>query len=282
MVIGFFVSGLIFFAIERMGRAVKDQKIFRKGFWTDTFYWFFTPLVTKALTRVMMILPAVLLIALTGVTIEELKSNHYAGFGPLGQQPKWLQGIEVLALGDLIGYWSHRLFHTGRWWPFHAVHHSSVEVDWLSSVRLHPVNDLVTRLMQVIPLALLGFAPTAVAAAAPILTFYSVLLHANVNWTYGPFAAVIASPVFHRWHHTKEAEAMDKNFAGFFPLWDILFDTYYMPKGKLPADFGITEPMPENLLQQLAYPFQSNARTAAESSAGVDPVAKPMETADRV
>jgi sterol desaturase/sphingolipid hydroxylase (fatty acid hydroxylase superfamily) len=39
---------------------------------------------------------------------------------------------------------------------------------------------------------------------------------------------VIASPR-HRWHHTGEAEARDKNFAGLLPLWDILFGTYYMP-----------------------------------------------------
>jgi sterol desaturase/sphingolipid hydroxylase (fatty acid hydroxylase superfamily) len=41
---------------------------------------------------------------------------------------------------------------------------------------------------------------------------------------------VIASPrPRHRWHHTGEAEARDKNFAGQLPLWDILFGTYYMP-----------------------------------------------------
>jgi sterol desaturase/sphingolipid hydroxylase (fatty acid hydroxylase superfamily) len=38
--------------------------------------------------------------------------------------------------------------------------------------------------------------------------------------------SVIASPRFHRWHHTGEAEARDKNFAGLLPLCDILFGTY--------------------------------------------------------
>lgn len=32
---------------------------------------------------------------------------------------------------------------------------------------------------------------------------------------------------------------MDKNFAGLFPIWDILFGTFYMPRGKVPADLGV-------------------------------------------
>jgi len=45
----------------------------------------------------------------------------------------------------------------------------------------------------------------------------------------GPLRAVLASPRFHRWHHTSAKEGRDKNFAGLLPLWDILFGTYYMP-----------------------------------------------------
>ena len=35
----------------------------------------------------------------------------------------------------------HRLLHRPLLWRFHAVHHSSTQVDWLSAVRVHPVND---------------------------------------------------------------------------------------------------------------------------------------------
>jgi sterol desaturase/sphingolipid hydroxylase (fatty acid hydroxylase superfamily) len=263
MVIGFLVLTGIFFVIERLGRGIKTQRILRRGFWTDLIYWFFTPLVTKSITKLGVILPAVFVVLMVGISFEELKNPGYRGFGLLSQQPLWLQGIEVFVLGDFIGYWTHRLFHTGKWWTFHAVHHSSVEMDWLSSVRLHPVNDFVSKLAQMFPLLLLGFNPRVLAAYAPVLTFYAILLHANVNWTYGPLRAVIASPVFHRWHHTKEAEAMDKNFAGFFPFLDILFGTYYMPKDKFPTVFGIdTDDMPENIAGQLAYPFRRPAREA--------------------
>src|SRR6185436_18724675 len=148
-----------------------------------------------------------------------------------------------------------------RLWNFHAVHHSSEQVDWLSSVRLHPLNEVGTRLVHVFPVLLLGFRPDirVLGVYAPAFAFYSILLHANVNWTYGPLRAAIASPVFHRWHHTKLQEGRDKNFAGLFPFWDILFGTYYMPEGKLPTDFGIDEQMPENILGQLVHPFRRAA-----------------------
>jgi sterol desaturase/sphingolipid hydroxylase (fatty acid hydroxylase superfamily) len=47
------------------------------------------------------------------------------------------------------------------------------------------------------------------AAFVPFLTLYAILLHANVGWTFGPLRDVIASPVFHRWHHTSEDEGFD-------------------------------------------------------------------------
>jgi sterol desaturase/sphingolipid hydroxylase (fatty acid hydroxylase superfamily) len=156
------------------------------------------------------------------------------------------------------------LFH-GRWlWKFHAVHHSSESVDWLSSVRLHPVNDIVTRVLQVLPLYWLGFSGAVLAAYVPFLTFYALLLHANVNWTFGPFRYAIASPAFHRWHHTTEAEGLDKNFAGTFPFIDLIFGTFYMPPGRTPTHFGITgSPVPTGFFAQLLYPFRSTSVPAA-------------------
>src|SRR6266849_3555960 len=68
---------------------------------------------------------------------------------------------------------------------------------------------------------LTGFAPVAWAGIAPLLTILAILIHANVDWDWGPLRSVIASPRFHRWHHTREDEGLDKNFAGLLPLWDI-------------------------------------------------------------
>jgi sterol desaturase/sphingolipid hydroxylase (fatty acid hydroxylase superfamily) len=92
-------------------------------------------------------------------------------------------------------------------------------------------------------------------SSAPVLTFYAIFLHANVNWDFGSLRTIIATPVFHRWHHSRDREALDKNFAGLLPLWDILFGTYYMPKDRHPRNFGISEPMPKSYLSQFWEPF---------------------------
>ena len=253
--IGLLVLSVLFFIIERVVGRNRSRPIFRRGWFTDVCFWFFTPLVTKVLTRAAFILPVVVLIALGVVSAEGLKNGAYQGFGPLSKQPLWLEIIEIYLFFDLCGYWSHRLFHRGRWWPFHAVHHSSEDLDWLSSVRVHPVNDLVSKVCQVTPFLLLGFNPVAAFSAAPFFTLYAIFLHANVNWDFGPLRYVIATPVFHRWHHSKDREAWDKNFAGLVVFWDILFGTFYMPKGRYPENFGIPEEFPKDFVGQLVHPF---------------------------
>ena len=259
LVVSLLVLGLVFLLIERMSPAQRGQRIFRRGFWLDFSYWFFTPLVTGFITRVAVVLAALPLVALLGLSWDVLKNHAYHGFGWISRQWLGLQALEIFFMADLLGYGMHRLFHGRRLWSFHAVHHGSTEVDWLSSVRLHPVNEAVTRSVEVIPLLLLGFNPVALASYVPFITLYAILLHANVNWNYGPLRYVIASPVFHRWHHSKEPEALDKNFAGFFAFWDLLFGTFYVPENKLPTDFGVKETIPDSLWGQLTYPFRRQA-----------------------
>jgi len=128
----------------------------------------------------------------------------------------------------------------------HAIHHSSEQLDWLSAVRVHPLNDIVSRTAQVLPFLLLGFAARVVVPVLPFLTVYAIAVHANVSWDFGPLRAVLASPRFHRWHHSSRPEGLDRNFAGLFPFWDIVFGTYYLPRDRSPQRFGVLdEDLPE-------------------------------------
>jgi sterol desaturase/sphingolipid hydroxylase (fatty acid hydroxylase superfamily) len=177
------------------------------------------------------------------------------------QQPMLAQILELLIAADLFAYAQHRLFHRGTLWRFHAVHHSSTELDWLAAARVHPLNEIIGRTIQIVPLYLLGFRGDALAALVPLLTFYAIFLHANLRWDFGPLRYVIASPVFHRWHHTSQEEGLDKNFAGLFPWIDLLFGTFYMPRGRQPERFGIAGgTMPASFLGQLAAPFTASPR----------------------
>lgn len=254
---GLTIAFLVFFAIGLLARAAQTGErrypILRRGFWTDVAYWIATPFTTKALTRIAMIAGVIPVAWILYGRVD--RDQLLAGYGPAAQLPLWVQAVLMLIISDFISYWMHRLFHGRRLWRFHAIHHSSVDLDWLSAVRVHPVNDAVMRVASAIPLVALGFAPLALAAIAPILTVMAVLIHSNVDWDWGPLRTLLASPRFHRWHHTDETEARDKNFAGFFPVWDILFGTYYMPRDKLPTRFGTATPVPPGLLGQIWYPF---------------------------
>jgi sterol desaturase/sphingolipid hydroxylase (fatty acid hydroxylase superfamily) len=227
----------------------------RCGLRTDLLFWAFTPLVGKAATFAVVTGLVSGLLALNG---RALDLTDTSGWGPVGRQPLWLQALEALVLADLIFYWVHRLFHTTRLWPFHAVHHSSEQLDWLSSMRFHPINDVVSRVVQAVPLVLLGFAPVAVVCVIPVIVVFIVVTHADVPWTWGPLKHVLVSPVYHHWHHSSEPEAVDKNFAGVLVLWDWLFGTRYMPADRRPTVYGLVgEPTPGGFLTLLAHPFRA-------------------------
>jgi len=113
--------------------------------------------------------------------------------------------------------------------------------------------------MLAVPLACLGLPMKALAGYVPFLTFYAILLHANVGWSFGPLRYAIASPLFHRWHHTTEEQGLNRNFAPLFPLIDIAFGTFHMPQGQRPTFLGtIATNVPQSFLGQLVFPFRTH------------------------
>ena len=88
---------------------------------------------------------------------------------------------------------------------------------------------------------------------------YSSLLHANVKGDFDRLGHVVATPRFHHWHHGLEEEAVDKNFAIHFPLFDRVFGTFHLPPGRWPLDYGVPEPVPSGYWRQFLYPFRRRA-----------------------
>ena len=217
-------------------------------------FWFATPFSACIAQFAAGLLVAVLVVMIFGRPEGEGLRRFFDRQTPISRQPLWLQTSEILVLIDLLSYGGHRWFHRLRLlWGFHSVHHSSEWIDWLSSVRVHPLNELGMRILQAVPLLLLGFNFLVVVVAGPALTLYAIFLPANVPWGFGPLRYVIATPIFHRWHHTKEGEGLDKNFVEAFVWPDMLFGTFYMPKGRPPEAFGILGTHPkENVVSQPA------------------------------
>jgi len=223
---------------------------------TDLCYFFLLPLMTGYLGVGLLVIGG--MVATGSVSKEAVQTYFEQGHGPLAHLSFWPQTIFYLLAFDLLTYWTHRAFHTMSLWRYHAVHHSSEHLEWVSAYRFHPVNTLFHSVFADTVLLVLGVAPGVLIYMSPFILGASVLVHANLNWTFGPFRYVLASPVFHRWHHTAAERGGSKNFAATFPFIDVLFGTFYMPDGVSPDCYGVHDQhaFPKNFLGQMGYPFK--------------------------
>jgi sterol desaturase/sphingolipid hydroxylase (fatty acid hydroxylase superfamily) len=240
------ILGVVFVPMEALA-PLRPARILRAGWQTDLKHFFVSHAGVQLLSFATMI-PAQMFFA-WAVKLDFQQA--------VASQPLWLQFLEILLVVDLATYWVHRTFHQVPWlWSFHAIHHSSQHLDWLAGSRMHVVDVLVTRSAAFLPVFILGFDAKALYAYLVFVSFHAVFIHANVRWRFPYLRWVIATPQYHHWHHTSDEEGLDKNFAGFLPLWDVLFGTAHQPD-HWPKRYGtVNFQPPETYLGQLAYPFK--------------------------
>ena len=258
--LGLFSLGPLFVGLERWMPAVVLVRT-RAALLVDGLYWVLTPLFTGTLSRG-------LVLGLVGA-LGFAVGHGLDGFAflarvqaamPFARMPWVAQFFLALLISDAIGYGSHRLRHTRVLWNLHAVHHSAEELTALAAARLHPLDEALDSTLMGVPVLLLGFPLEVFAVLGPFFVLHTLLLHANLRWSFGPLGAVFASPRFHRRHHARELPA--KNFGGVFAFFDVLLGTFELPAQDVGV-FGIVErDVPENLLRQLAYPFIRMLRSA--------------------
>ena len=249
------VLGVVFAALTTWSACNPGRPWWRKReIVTDVCYWFLIPLIARFFRIGMLTLGAAVIFDIHGT--QAIMDFYENGHGPLSALPLWLQAVIFMVGSDFLLYWIHRGFHGGTLWKYHAVHHSSEDLDWISAARFHPINLFLGAVGVDVLLLVAGISPTVMVWLGPFITVHSGFVHANLNWTLGPFKTVLAGPVFHRWHHTLPDRGGNMNFAGTFPVWDVLFGTYYMPENELPDAYGIDDKsFPEGFGAQMLYPF---------------------------
>ena len=251
-IIALFVLFVIFTPIERIFALHKEKKIFRGGFRTDVFHFLFNRFLTDIGTFIVAVFIAIVFSWAVSAKFQAL----------VAAQPFWLQFVEAVLIVNVFGYFAHRLAHTVPFlWRFHSVHHSSEELDWLASARVHPLDQVFSRAIIIVPLYVMGFTREVFGAYLAITIVHGILLHSNIRFRLGFLRGIITTPEYHHWHHSNHKEARNKNFAGQLPMLDILFGTYYHPKEKTPQVYGIEEEMPGGYLAQLSEPFGSRNAT---------------------
>ncbi|ODP37188.1 sterol desaturase family protein [Sphingomonas turrisvirgatae] len=161
-----------------------------------------------------------------------------------------------------ISLWIRHAFVHKYFWSFHAVHHSAREVSWITTHRLHPLDNFVMSLMNFAVLYVIGFSAEGMAAAMVIKNLNNYFVHSNIVLDYPkPWKYIFVSPNMHRWHHALEPEAHDKNFCVIFAFVDHLLGTYYVPDKALPKGYGCNQPELDDIerktiLSELCIPFK--------------------------
>ncbi len=209
----------------------------------------------------------VLLLAWFVKDIGSFAQSAYAALGIPTIDPATWDNVPIvvvclfgLAAKDFADYVIHRIMHTRWGWPTHAAHHSDTHVNALSLYRVHILEWLMMHLNYIVLLTWLQM-PQAIPVVMLLQTLHGMYVHMDLDFDHGPFKYVIASPVFHRWHHADVPEAYGKNLAGVFPVFDLVFGTYYNPgpcKEKMGAlSSGVED---KNPIHIFTYPLREWTR----------------------
>lgn len=166
-------------------------------------------------------------------------------YGPMKSVPIWAQCVGGLLFLDFCKYWLHRLYHTNSYlWRIHAAHHSIKTMYWMGTHRCNFLVEVVNVLFFGSLIVLCDFHESVLVLYHFGRLTITTLQHCNININAGFFNQIFVLWDAHHWHHSDQAEAIDKNFGDLFPYWDKLFGTYYMPAGKTATSFGVA-PIPD-------------------------------------
>ena len=182
-----------------------------------------------------------LLIGLTGVyaaRVGLLSTN--------GLSNPVAQCLCAFLLIDFARYWLHRAHHrVPLLWHFHRVHHSLRSLDSTAGFRMHAVDFLQLSVLPGLVFGVLldtsSWASWAIPAAMVPGVVADALEHSNLRWPsfLDPrLRYVFNNPLFHSWHHVRDADLCDGAYANALPAWDLLFGSD-VSQAQPPAEYGL-------------------------------------------
>ncbi len=235
----------VFIPLERAFPARPRQRVLRKDLVVDGCFFLGQYLVFSS----------------TSIALLTALSPHLLGpralTSAIAELPLLGCAAIALLLGDVLVYFWHRACHAvPLLWRFHAVHHSSEELDWLAAHREHPFDGMTTQLAVNLPGIVLGIPLHILAPVAVLRGMWAIFVHSNVRMPLGPLRMLLGGPELHHWHHARDA-ATTHNFANLAPWLDVVFCTYHCPRSEGEESFalGIKERWPRHWLAQLVRPF---------------------------
>lgn len=173
-----------------------------------------------------------------------------------------------LLVADFMEYAFHRAEHA---WPFlwamHSFHHSDRSMNVTTAQRNFWL-EIPVKVAFVYPvIALLFKTPPAVLTIATLFGALHFFSHMNLRLSLGPLWPLVNGPQYHRIHHSPLPQHWDKNFAAFFPIFDIVFGTHHRPlPGEFPPTGLDTADAPRHLLEAMCWPLRRWLRPAGSLS----------------
>jgi len=248
---------LFFFLLEIRFPWRKKQADFRKDFWLDFFYMFFN----------FFLFSLIIYNAASNVVVE-LFSDFLGLFGienlvaiQLGKWAVWAQLLTLFLVRDFIQWNVHRLLHRVPWlWEFHKVHHSVEEMGFAAHLRFHWMENVVYRVLEYIPLAMIGFGIDDFFIVHIFTLAVGHFNHSNIKVPLGPLKYVFNNPQMHIWHHAMEWPDNNPygiNFGLTLSVWDYIFGTAEIPHDGRDIQLGFDDldTFPDSFAGQVVHGF---------------------------
>jgi sterol desaturase/sphingolipid hydroxylase (fatty acid hydroxylase superfamily) len=233
----------------------KNQSIFRKDFWMDSFYMYFNFFIFAIVISGIYDILGVLFSDL-GITAKSLSIIDITAW------PMWAQLVVFFIIIDFVQWFTHVLLHRYEFlWRFHKVHHSVKEMGFAAHLRYHWMENIFYKPLKTFGVMILGgFEPEQAYIVHFVAIAIGHLNHANLKITWGPFRYIFNNPVMHLYHHVKalpEGNSHGINFGISLSLWDYIFKTNYIPEdsGTIELGFPGDEQFPKGFIEQITYGF---------------------------
>jgi sterol desaturase/sphingolipid hydroxylase (fatty acid hydroxylase superfamily) len=175
------------------------------------------------------------------------------GFGLFNQirVPHTFAIIFTIIFLDWMRYYLHRVYHAiPSLWKIHRLHHTDVEVDITTGLRFHPIELLITAVVEAWFIYMLGAPIAGVFLFELWIGISNLFNHSNIRISPRLEKAlrwVIPTPDMHRVHHSSNPSETNRNFGFNFSWWDRLFMTYHQPLEPGKIKFG------QNIFEEMLY-----------------------------
>jgi len=162
-----------------------------------------------------------------------------------------------LLVFDFFYYWWHRSQHKiPMLWAIHKLHHLDEDVNVSTTKRQHWLEEIGRIPAISLPMAIFFDLSTGGGGVVGlILSSWGFFVHANVRLPFGWLSWLFLGPQLHRIHHSRLPEHFDRIFSAFFPIWDVIFGSYYHPRrGEFPPT-GIVGESDVTFMAAVLLPF---------------------------